>query len=161
RPALLAPGGGEAVQRRADRGGHRRLELGQRLGVVDRVRRLDHTAQRQEAVHRRRRGLARLHIRLAGGQVTLQLLRVEFTRARAPGAPRLDAEGQLAALEAALGAFTRRAFQALEAGGPTETHLEIAAVDAARLHRPAPGPERPLRAPEPGHPAQAHLPAPA
>src|SRR5262249_36765658 len=67
---------------------------------------------------------------------------------------RLQAHGQLAARKAALGPLARRPLQPLEARRPTEADLQVAAVDAARLHRPAPGPKRALRPPEPGHPAQ-------
>src|SRR6185503_19148722 len=91
-------------------------------------------------------------------QVALQLLQVQPHRARALGAPRLHADRQLAALEAALRAFPRRPLQALEPRRPAEADLQVAAIHAARLHRPAPGAERAFRPPEPGHPAQRQAP---
>jgi hypothetical protein len=149
--ALLAPRRGQAVERGGDRDRHGRLQRRLRLGILDPVGGFDHPLQRQQAIEPGRLRPAGRHVGLARREVALQLVEVQPHRARALRALRLHADGQLTALEPRLGALPGSTLEPLESGRSTEADLEVAAVDAAGFHGPAPGPQRALGPPEPGH----------
>jgi hypothetical protein len=149
--SLLQSRGLQAVQGLADRGGHGGLDGGAVLGGVLLLAGVDHAAQGQQAVQAGLGDHAGGHIGRAGLQIALQHLDIDLHGALRLGALGLQVDGQLAALEAGLGAVARGAVQAFEARRAAKTGLEVAAVDAARLHRPRPGPVRALDAGEAGH----------
>jgi hypothetical protein len=148
---LLQPRDLQAVQGLADRGGHGGLHLGPVLGGLVLLAGVDHAAQGQQAVQAGLGDHAGGHIGRAGLQIALQHLDIDLHRGLGLGALGLQVDGQLAALEAGLGAVAGGAIQALEARRTAKAGFEVAAVDAAHLHRPRPGPVRALDPGEAGH----------
>ncbi len=149
--ALLAPRRRHLVQGRAERGAHGGLHRGQGLGILSPGVGLHHAAQGQQPVPPRRRDPPVGHQARPRRQIALHHIQIDPHPARALDPLGGDVDGELPPLEPGLRALPRQPLQPVEARRPPEPDLQVAPVDAPRLHGPGPLPGGPFSPPEPGH----------